>query len=420
MSKGPQRIQLLPPQWLDELAKTWPTLLGHAVTKATPYDLRDARGCHGHDPDVIVMNYAKLAGWAPALAGQIRTVLFDEGQELRRGTTTDKGRAAAQIASDATYAAVLSASPIYNYGGEIWNIYNILAPDHLGSRDEFIREWGATGNHDHVTVRDPQALGTYLRESGLLLRRTRKDVHRELPEPLRIRHEIDVPAAINALAGDALHMARLVLDGSAHHRQRWTAAGELDWRMRHATGIAKAPYVAEFVRMLLDSEARVVLFGWHRVVYDVWLQRLAQFRPVLYTGSETPSQKLASATAFTEGDSRVLIMSLRAGAGLDGLQKVCSVAVFGELDWSPEVHNQCLWRLARDGQEATVAAYFLVSGHGADPVMDEVLQLKRMQAEPLRDPTAPLLAPVMAHPDRVRLLAQAVLDRADLARKAAG
>jgi hypothetical protein len=69
---------------------------------------------------------------------------------------------------------------------------------------------------------------------------------------------------------------------------------------------------------------------------------------------------------------------------------VCKVGVFGELDWSPAMHDQCIGRYARDGQPEEALAYFLVSDHGADPVMAEVLELKRQQQEPLRDPDAPL------------------------------
>jgi hypothetical protein len=57
--------------------------------------------------------------------------------------------------------------------------------------------------------------------------------------------------------------------------------------MRRATGLAKAPYVADFVRLLLESEPKVVLFGWHRDVYEIWLDRLADLNPSLYTGSES-------------------------------------------------------------------------------------------------------------------------------------
>jgi superfamily II DNA/RNA helicase len=207
-------------------------------------------------------------------------------------------------------------------------------------------------------------------------------------------------------------MARLILDRTSDSKQRFTLSGEMDWKLRQATGIAKAPYVAAFVKMLLESEEAIVLFGWHRAVYDLWMQELAEFNPVLYTGSESPKQKEESVQAFVGGKSRVMIVSLRSGAGLDGLQKRSSVAVFGELDWSPEMHNQCIGRLARDGQEATVAAYFLVADSGSDPVVSDVLELKRQQAEPIRDPDAKLLAGTVDTTDRMQRLAESVLARA--------
>lgn len=402
----------LPGQWLRELALTWPGLLGYAPTKGTPYDLATVRSLRGHTPDVLVLGYSKLAGWGHALAGQVRTVIFDEAQELRHGVTTNKGSAAALVVAKAEYAVGLTATPVYGYGDEIHNVFSILSPDALGTRDEFLREWGGhtAGASGASTVADPAALGTFLRDSGLLVRRTRADVHRELPEPLRIRQEIDADeTALEQVHGDVAAMARLILDASTDHRERFTISGDLDWKLRQATGIAKAPYVAEFVRMLLASESKIVLYGWHRAVYDIWLDALADFAPVLYTGTESPTQKQKAADAFVDGNARVLIVSLRSGAGLDGLQRAASACVFGELDWSPGVHDQCIGRLARDGQDATVAAYFLVSDQGADPVMDEVLELKRQQAEPIRNPDLPLFTPAPDTRDRIKMLARAVL-----------
>ncbi len=61
------------------------------------------------------------------------------------------------------------------------------------------------------------------------------------------------------------------------------------------------------------------------------------------------------------GDTKLFIASLRAGEGLDGLQRVCSTVVFGEMDWTPAVHKQCIGRIARDGQAKQCKAFFLVS-----------------------------------------------------------
>lgn len=392
----------LPMQWLRELEVVMPWLKGHIATKRAPYEV---------DADVLIMNYAKLTGWSDYLAGEIRSVVFDEVQELRRADSM-KYTAAGHIADKADWKVGLSATPVFNYGGEIHSIMNVLAPGQLGTRDEFIREWGAGERNNNVTVANPRALGQYLRDEGLMLRRTRKDVHRELPDPIIVTH--DVPsetAALDQVADDVQAMATLILSTDASNTERWRASGELDWKLRQATGIAKAPYVAEFVRLLLDSEDAVLLGGWHRAVYSIWLDLLKDFNPVMYTGTESPQDKQRAADAFIHGESRLMLMSLRAGAGLDGLQQRCSVAVMGELDWSPEVHKQFIGRLARDGQDATVAAYYLVSDAGSDPVISDVLELKRQQAEPIRDPNAPLFQQTVDTSDRIKRLAQAALDR---------
>lgn len=373
----------LPPQWLRELEAVFPLMVGHIVKTTTPYPV---------DADVLIMNYHKLHGWRDYLAGRVRTVIFDEVQELRKGDS-NKYRAAAQIADKAEWRLGLTATPVYNYGGEIHTLYDVIAPGELGSRSEFIREWGGSyiGASDNIAIKDPAALGTHLRDKGLMLRRTRKDVHRELPEPIKILQE--VPAnedALDEVKGDVQALARLLLDADADAKEKWRAAGEIDWKLRQATGVAKAPYVAEFVRLILESEEAVVLYGWHRAVYDIWLDALAEYNPLMYTGSESVKKKDEMAQAFIRGESRVMLMSLRSGAGLDGLQERASVVVFGELDWSPAMHDQAIGRLARDGQEATVAAYFCVTGSGSDPAIADVLQIKTQQAEPIRNPDAEL------------------------------
>ena len=187
------------------------------------------------------------------------------------------------------------------------------------------------------------------------------------------------------------------------------AAGELDGLVRQATGVAKAPYVAEFVRLLLESGEKVVLFGWHREVYSIWMEKLADFNPVMYTGSESPAQKQRAKEAFVSGDSQVLIMSLRAGAGLDGLQHVCSTVVYGELDWSPGVHEQCTGRVYRDEQGNPVMVYFLVSEDGSDPIVSDVLGVKREQIEGVRNPGENLVERIDIGENQLRALARKFL-----------
>ena len=106
-------------------------------------------------------------------------------------------------------------------------------------------------------------------------------------------------------------------------------------------------------------------------------------------------------------------MSLRSGAGVDGLQKHARVGVFGELDWSPQVHEQCIGRLRRDGMgDDPALAYFLVSTEGSDPAIAEVLNVKRQQGEQLVTPDGQLFANATNDLNRTRALAEAALARA--------
>ena len=411
----------LPRQWQEELRRFAPGLSTHVLRSGTPYDLRLARrGARGQAlletapfPDVIITNYHKLRGWAETLAPLIRTIVFDEAQELRHPDSA-KAAAARHLAERCRYRLALTATPVYNYGDEIFHVIDQVRPGALGTRGEFIEEW-CTGpdRMGRSKVKDPAAFGTYARAAGLMLRRTRSEVGRELPSLTRIPHHVDCdPDRLAEVETAATELARVILAQHATARgEKFRAAEELSGLVRQATGVAKAPYVAEFVRILVENGERVVLFGWHREVYSIWLERLGGLAPALYTGSESPTQKQEAYDRFATGATPVLIMSLRSGAGLDGLQKHARTVVFGELDWSPGVHEQCTGRVHRDGQADPVVAYYLIAASGSDPIVADVLGVKAAQAAGIRDPDAPLVAKLQADGDHIRKLAEAYLGR---------
>jgi hypothetical protein len=397
----------LPKQWAEMIQAFAPGLTVHVITKGTPYALPTFMG---RGPDVVIVNYHKLAGWAKVLAAYCKSVVFDEVQELRHAGT---GRydAVRALNERITYRLGLSATPIFNYGGEIFNVLDALQPGCLGTRREFVTEWCGergykgdpdldrdvdgsldrvvTGSGEKVRIKNPAAFGAWAREQFLMVRHTRKEVGRELPPVIRTPYRVDADtAALAKIEGQAAELAMLMLrqGPEAVRGERWHASEQLSTLLRMHTGIAKAPFVAQFVRLLLESGERVVLCGWHRQVYGIWLSALRDFRPRLYTGSEDAKAKEAAKDAFITGETPLLILSLRSGAGMNGLQDVSSCIVFGELDWSPGVHEQCIGRLARDGQRDPVAAYYLVSDHGADPAIIETLGVKRQQVEGIRNP----------------------------------
>lgn len=352
-------------QWDREIKRLFPSMTTHIIKGFKNYELPNV--------DVIITAYGRLQPWQDVLLARTnKTVILEEVHEVRH-TGTGKRELSRMLSEKAEYCIGLSGTPIYNYGSEIWSIMDVLSPETIGSRDEFMSEWCTWER-----VREPSVLNSYLKGLGLMLRREPEDVGMSFGTVSKHVYTIDADMAeLEKIENVAKMLAISVLSGRVGESD--ASARELDWKLRHATGVAKAKPTAEFVKMMCEQGEKVLLAGWHRDVYDIWLKELAPYNPVMYTGSESPAQKDKAVKAFIEGDSKVFIISLRSGIGLDGLQRVANTVVFGELDWSPHVMDQVVGRLSRDGQTKHVQAFYLTIADGADPFMMKVLNVKRSQ-----------------------------------------
>lgn len=387
-------------QWVEEYIEEFTTFTSHIIKGRKPYRLPTA--------DIYLFKYSNIAGWTDiAATGKFKTIIFDEIQELRHGDTTRKGSAARSFIQRADVRMGLTATPIYNYGSEIYNIVDLIDPGALGTYGEFITEW-CVSNGSHWIVKDPKALGTFLRDRMIALRRTEADVGKQMPPVNVLMHHVEYDQeVVDSVEAEARVLAQRVFSGS--FVERGQAARELDMMARHATGMAKAKSVAALVRMMVEAGEPVLLAGWHRDVYDVWMKALADLKPVMYTGTEGPAAKQRAKHAFISGNTHLMIISLRSGAGLDGLQRVCSKVVVGELDWSPQVHKQLIGRLRRPGQQRQVDAIYAHTNGGSDPVLVEMLGLKASQSHGIVDPLSAVQQLEEADDTRIKKLAQAYL-----------
>lgn len=339
----------------------------HVIKGLTPYALPEA--------DIYIIHYLLLRGWKEVLPGLgFRTVIFDEMQELRRNGT-GKYSAASLLSEACENCIGLSGTPIYNNGGEIWNVVNIIDFHFLGDWESFSREW-CYGYNTAVVAR-PEQLGEYLRGEGLMLRRLKGDVLTELAPKRRLVQEIDWDDAVYrelmAPVARQLQMLRATDDPS----RRAIIEDAISQTQRQATGIAKAPFVCAFVRALVEGGERVLLMAHHHAVMDIYKKELKSLNPMFITGRETDRQKDEAAAAFMEGRTDLLCISLRSASGLN-LQRA-SCVVFGELDWSPAVHSQAEDRAHRIGQKDSLLCYYLVSPKGSDRDMQDALGLKVSQ-----------------------------------------
>lgn len=343
------------------------------------------------EADVYIIHYLLLRGWKQTLPQMgFKAVVFDEIQELRHGGT-EKYSAASLLAEECERVIGLSGTPIYNKGSEIWNVVNILDYHCLGDWESFTRAWcDGYGNH---LVRNPALLGEHLRREGLILRRTKEEVLAELPPKRRLVQEIDSDdKAYRELMRPVMDQLGSLLALHPDAKERALLEEQVGRGERQATGVAKAPFVAAFVRALEDSGEKVLLFAHHHAVMDIYRRELAAYRPVFITGRESTAQKEEAVARFMEGKTNLCVISLRAASGLN-LQRA-SCVVFGELDWSPAVHSQAEDRAHRMGQKDSILCYYLVAPQGSDRDMQDALGLKVSQFVALMGDQTPELSSV--------------------------
>jgi len=361
-------------QWND-MVQEYSNLRSYPVTKDLPIDWREK--------DVLVIKYTTASKYIDEFKQHgFKTLILDEVQEVRREESI-KHRACFVLSQIIPNCIALSGTPIVNYGNEVYNIYKIINQSVFPDYREFLIEW--LGFKDRV--QNPEALGSYLRDTFSYIRRTKSDVKSEIPPINKIIQTVGFDDdAIDKIKADAKTLALSVLQGS--FIERGQAARELSVLIRKATGVSKAKYVAEYVKMILANKEKVLVALWHRECYDIITEELKEYNPVWYSGTETPSQKEKSKQKFISGESQVMLISLRSGVGLDGLQEFCSYVVFGELDWTNAYHDQVAGRLYRHGQKEQVTAIFLISDSGSDPIVIDILGLKKDQFTGIFNPDA--------------------------------
>lgn len=326
---------------------------------------------------IYLCHYLILRAWRTEIkAVAPERVVFDEIQELRKAGS-EKYSAASFISADAQSVIGLSGTPIYNAGGEIWNVLNAVEYHCLADWDSFTREWCAGYGSD--IVKSPDTLNTHLKREGLMLRRKKADVLTELPDKRRVVESVDSDSSLFwQLAKEAVELAK-----SATMTEDVLARGRLEREAlsatRKATGVAKAKGCSAFIRGLLDAKEPTLVFAHHHDVFDILGSELKDFTPSRISGRETEAQKAAAMESFQEGRTDLCFVSLRSATGLDGLQARARVVVFVELDWSPAVHTQAEDRAHRMGQHDSVLCYYLVSDCGSDPDIMDALGLKIAQ-----------------------------------------
>lgn len=147
---------------------------------------------------------------------------------------------------------------------------------------------------------------------------------------------------------------------------------------RRLMGVALAPQIVEYATDFLEgSDEKLVIFGWHLEVLDIFESELSRFGTVRVDGRKSPQARAKAVDDFVNrANVRVFIGNIQAaGTGLDGLQKASSRCYLAEPDWVPAQNEQAVSRLDRFGQENVVTAeIFVAPGSISEKILVRALE----------------------------------------------
>lgn len=341
--------------------------------------------------DVVVVSHSLLL--RSAIVEQLRgfdLVVLDEAHHFRTPSakrTKAFFLGAEAIARRSPRCWLLTGTPLPNNPSEIWTFLAGIAPHRLRDegaggrllnyyqfRDRYcVCRTAMFGRQKVVQIvgaRDPEGFRSRIADFGL---RRMKSQELQLP-PIRYGTVSVTPDVAIKLPGvTEAEAAKMTPEELVAAMQRSPHFSE--WR--HLCGRAKAQPAVDLLREDLESGMqKVVVFAHHLDVLETLRAGLAEFKPVMLTGSVSPVGRQAAVDAFqTDSSVRVCLAQINAG-GVGVTLTAASDAVFVEQSFVPGDNAQAADRIYRIGQTRPVLIRMLALAGSVDEVVATVLARK--------------------------------------------
>ena len=144
--------------------------------------------------------------------------------------------------------------------------------------------------------------------------------------------------------------------------------------LRSLAAKGKVKQAIDFVNVFLESGKPLILFcSFHEIVDEL---RKAFPRAVTVTGRDSQIAKQAAVDSFQNGNSQLIICSIKA-AGVGLTLTASSNVGFVEFPWTYADCCQCEDRAHRIGQKDNVTCYYLLGRHTIDHRLYDLIHKKK-------------------------------------------
>ena len=344
--------------------------------------------------EVVVTSYTLFQQDAQGIAGfDWATVVLDEAQAIKN-TGTKRSQTAMRMR--AGFRVITTGTPIENNLSELWNLFRFINPGLLGSLESFQERFANPVERDGASDARERLKRLI---APFVLRRTKGEVLRELPERTEVSMRLELGAEERAFY-EAVRRAALTEvesegGGGEPNRMR-VLAGIMRLRrtcchprlVSATSGLSSTKTAAflELVRELREGGHRALVFSQF-VDHLTVLREQLDARGIAYQyldGSTPLNERGRRVAAFQAGEAELFLISLRAGGtglNLTGADYVIHMDPW----WNPAVEDQASDRAHRMGQTRPVTVYRLIM---ADSIEEKIMALherKRHLADSLLD-----------------------------------
>jgi len=374
------------PNWTAEAQRFTPNLTVLALHG--PRRKQSMRLVPSHD--IVLSTYPLLSRDHEILIKQDwHVVILDEAQSIKN-PQAEATRQALRLR--AHQRLCLSGTPLQNHLGELWSLFDFLAPGFLGGQGSFRNRYRTPIEKNGDEERQEQLTR---RIRPFLLRRTKEEVATELPPKVEITERIEMETTQRAVyeairlsmharvkaAIEAKGVARsgiVVLDALLKMRQACCDPRLLKLKTvsRTKAGSAKLDRLMEMLEVMFAEGRRVLVFSQFTEMLALIEERLKEegVRYVTLTGDTR--DRGAPVRQFQAGEVPLFLISLKAG-GVGLNLTAADTVIHYDPWWNPAVEDQATDRAYRIGQTKKVFVHRLVTLGSIEEKMEALKDKKR-------------------------------------------
>lgn len=300
-------------------------------------------------------------------------IIFDEIQVIKNNKTK-KYKELSKL--EAKSRIGLSGTPMENNIGELWNIFNIINPDMLCTKEKFKKKYNIIENHDEL-----RKLLT-----PFILRRTKKEVLSELPEKYeeiiycnfseqeKILYDSIKVALKNALLNSSTVNNGLILKGLVLLREICCHPQLLsnDVNVNEIEESSKFEILKLKLVELNENGHKVIVFSQFAEmlkIIKIWAEK-EKINTFYIDGKTSNRQEIID--EFQKSNNGIFLITLKVGGVGLNLTTAQDVIIY-EPWWNPFVEMQAEDRVYRIGQEKEVTVYKMIV---ADSIEEKMLNLQ--------------------------------------------